>query len=258
MKVSLLEKRELEIIHQNSVQILEEIGIFIPHQEILNLFNESGAFVDYKSNIVRIPSELSEELIKKPKNSFIIYGRDLSFKAEFGYGKRNYNTSGGQAFWLDSPESNRRYATLNDTIIATKFADKLEEINIVGAMADPHEIPIDRCIEIASEMVKNTNKPITFWFYDRDSARYLVDLLKLIRGGEKEAEKYPLFYPLFEPVSPLSFPFNGIDLLFETAKVNMPVQIGPMAQMGLTAPMSLIGTWYNKMLKFWQEFASLN
>ena len=243
MEISFLEKRELEIIHQNSVQILEQVGIFVPHQEILKSFNEKGAFVDYKSNIVRIPSELTKDLIQKPKKSFTIYGRDLSFKAEFGNGTRNYNTSGGQAFWLDSPESNRRYATLNDTVIATRFTNTIKEINIIGAMADPHEIPIEyRCIEIASEMIKNTNKPITFWFYDRDSARYLVDLLKLIRGGEKEAEKYPLYYPLFEPVSPLSFPFNGIDLLFETVKVNMPVQIGPMAQMGLTAPMSLAGT----------------
>jgi len=51
-----------------------------------------------------------------------------------------------------------------------------------------------------------------------------------------------MFYPLLEPVSPLCFPFNGVDLLFETAQLNMPVPIGPMAQMGMSAPATIAGT----------------
>jgi trimethylamine--corrinoid protein Co-methyltransferase len=39
-----------------------------------------------------------------------------------------------------------------------------------------------------------------------------------------------------EPISPLRFAFEGIDILFETSRVNMPTPIGPMAQMGVSAP----------------------
>jgi trimethylamine--corrinoid protein Co-methyltransferase len=63
-----------------------------------------------------------------------------------------------------------------------------------------------------------------------------------LRGNRESAQSHPLFYPLMEPISPLRFPFHGIDLLFETARVNMPVQIGPMAQMGLSAPGTLAAT----------------
>jgi len=52
----------------------------------------------------------------------------------------------------------------------------------------------------------------------------------------------PYTYPCLEPISPLRFPFNGIDLLYETAKLNLPVPIGPMAQTGLSAPSTLAGT----------------
>jgi len=126
---------------------------------------------------------------------------------------------------------------------AARFADALEQITIPGAMADPHEIPVEwRAVTVASEIIKNTTKPIIFWFYDRSSTKYIVDLLVALRGDEKKAQECPMFYPLFEPVSPLSFPFNGIDLLFETARVNMPVLIGPMAQMGISAPATIAGT----------------
>jgi len=243
MKIEILTKEQIVKIHQASLAILEKIGVIIPHDEILQRFISSGATVDQKKCLVRIPPQLVMELLSKAGKLFTIFGRDLNKEAEFGLSKRNYNTSGGQALWLEKIGGKRRYANLNDVITAARFADALDQITISGAMADPHELPVEwRCVKVACEMIKNTTKPITFWFYDRASTKYLVDLIISLRGDEKKAQDYPIFYPLFEPVSPLSFPNKGIDLLFETAKLNMPVQIGPMAQMGVTAPVTLAGT----------------
>jgi trimethylamine--corrinoid protein Co-methyltransferase len=243
MKINLLSKNEITLIHEKSLEILEKVGTIIPHPKLLQLFKDHGANVDHKKQLVRIPSELIMELLSYTGKEFTLYGRDFSKTAVFGKGKRNYNTSGGQALWIENEGKARRYATLEDVITATRFADNLDQITIPGAMADPHEIPVEvRCINIAYEMIKNTLKPITFWFYDRASTKYLMDLIITLRGDEKSAIKYPICYPLFEPVSPLTFPFNGIDLLFETSKLNTPVQIGPMAQMGITAPATIAGT----------------
>ena len=243
MIVKVLTDQQINKIHQKSLEILETIGVNIPHSEILTRFAEKGAVVDLNKKLVKIPSELVMELLSKAGKEFSLYGRDLTKKAEFGFGKHNYNTSGGQAFWIDKVGAKKRYATLNDVRTAARFADALEQITIPGAMADPHEIPVEwRAVTVASEIIKNTTKPIIFWFYDRSSTKYIVDLLVALRGDEKKAQECPMFYPLFEPVSPLSFPFNGIDLLFETARVNMPVLIGPMAQMGISAPATIAGT----------------
>ncbi len=243
MQVKILEDDQIEKIHLKSLEILENTGVNVPHEEILSRFVSFGANVDITSSIVKIPSDLVMELISKAGKSFTLYGRDLSKTAEFGVGKRNYNSSAGQAFWVDNIGGPRRHTNLNDVKEATRLGDALEQITIPGAMSDPLEIPLEwRCIQVALEMIKNTDKPITYWFNDRRSAKHLVDLLIALRGDEKKAQKYPLFYPLFEPVSPLSFPFNGIDLLFETAQVNLPVHIGPMAQLGVSAPATVAGT----------------
>ena len=110
-------------------------------------------------------------------------------------------------------------------------------------MADPHELPVEkRCIEVFTAMLKNTTKPVTFWYHDRASAKFLNEIMIAVRGDEKTASEYPLCYPFFEPISPLRFPFNGIDLLFETSRLNLPVPIGPMAQMGMSAPATIAGT----------------
>ncbi len=243
MQVKILEEHQIEKVHLKTLEILENTGVYVPHEEILSKFEGCGAFVDHKSNLVKIPSSLVMELISKAGKSFTMYGRDLSKTAEFGLGKRNYNSSAGQAFWIDNVGDQRRHTTLSDVKEATRLGDALEQITIPGAMSDPLEIPLEwRCIQVAFEMIKNTDKPITFWFTDRQSAKFLIDLLISLRGDEKSAQRYPLFYPLFEPISPLSFPFNGIDLLFETARLNLPVHIGPMAQMGVSAPATVAGT----------------
>jgi trimethylamine--corrinoid protein Co-methyltransferase len=243
MKLELLSKDELSLIHEKSLEILNKIGVIIPHPKVIKLFKEHGAIVDDKNQLVKIPSELINELLSHASKEYTLYGRDLAKRAEFGKGKHNFNTSGGQAFWIDNVNQERRYATLNDVITATRLTENLDQITIPGAMAEPHELPLKiRSINIAYEMIKNTTKPITFWFYDKASTKYLVDLIITLRGDEKSAIKYPICYPLLEPVSPLSFPFNGIDLLYETSKINTPVQVGPMAQMGITAPATIAGT----------------
>lgn len=239
----ILSDDQISRVHQASLEILERVGVIAPHEEILSRFDDAGAKVDTVGQQVRIPANTVMRLVAEAGKEFTIYGRDISLKAEFGCGKRNYNSSAGQASWVQEVGQQRRYATLEDVATACKVADALDCINIAGAMSDPHEIPVGyRCIEVAAQMIRNTTKPITFWFHDRASAKYLVEMVIALRGDEKAASEFPLFYSLLEPISPLRFPHHGVDLLFETARLNLPVEIGPMAQLGLSAPATMAGT----------------
>ena len=238
-----LSEDEITRIHEASLAILERVGVDIPHGNILSRFADGGAEVDFDVQRVRIPADVVERSIATAGKEFTLYGRDTVKTARFGQGARNYNGIAGEAMWVDTVGGERRYATLADVATASRFTEALEHVNIAGAMADPHDVPTEmRCVEVLATMIRNTTKPVTFWFHDRASARYIVEMLIALRGDRDAAERYPLCYPFLEPISPLRFPFNGVDLLFETARLNLPVPIGPMAQMGLSAPMSLAGT----------------
>ena len=226
-----------------SREILQRVGVHVPHDDMLSRFADAGATVDRDSKIVRIPPELVDRSLASAGKQFTIYGRDLAKTAEFGFGKRNYNSIAGEAMWVDEPGGPRRYATLADVGTACRLGDALDQINIVGAMTDPQELPpAVRCVAVMAEMIRHTTKPIHFWMHDRASAKFLVEMTIALRGSEQAAQQYPAFYPFLEPISPLRFPLNGIDLLYETARLNLPVPIGPMAQMGLSAPGTVAGT----------------
>lgn len=243
MLSQVLTEEQVARVHHASLAILERVGVVVPHAEVLGRFADAGAKVDAKAQRVRIPAEVVMRLVGQAGKQFTIYGRDLALKAAFGQGRRNYNSIAGEALWVDEAGGKRRYAALSDVATACRFADALEHINIVGAMADPHEVPVEyRCVEVMATMLKNTPKPIHFWFYDRASAKFIVEMMIALRGDERRAAELPVCYQLLEPISPLRFPFNGVDVLFETARLNLPVEIGPMAQMGVSAPCSLGGT----------------
>lgn len=243
MQISLLSREQVIRIHTASLQILERTGVLVPHEETLGLFADAGAKVDFGRQRVCINADLVDFALEKAGKSFTLYGRDMSKTAAFGQGRRNFNSIAGEAYVVDVPGGRRRFAGLQDVAMATRFSDALPEINIPGAMADPHELPASwRAVAVMAEMLRNTTKPITFWYHDRASARFLNEIMVALRGSTGRAAEFPVCYPFLEPISPLRFPFDGIDLLYETSRLNLPVPIGPMAQMGVSAPMSIAGT----------------
>lgn len=243
MKTSVLSEEQIRKIHGASLRILGETGVSIPHRDMLGRFADSGAKVDFDAQSVRIPADLLDRLLKQAGRRFTLYGRDMAMTARFGQGCRNYNSTSGEALWLDAVGGERRYASLGDVVTATRLADALDGITIAGAMSDPHELAAaGRCVEVFATMLHHTTKPVTFWYHNRAAARFINEIMIALRGDEQRAAEFPICYPFLAPISPLRFPFNGIDLLYETARLNLPVPVGPMAQMGMSAPATLAAT----------------
>ncbi len=243
MKLALLTNKQIARLHEASLWILEKVGVHVPHPDVQKRFREAGASVDETSGLVRIPEALVESNLAQAGKSFTIYGRDRAKRAVFGKRKRNYNSIAGEALWIDDNTGERRYPTVNDAATAAKLADALPNITIAGAMSDPHELsPEYGGAAAMAQMLHNTTKPLGLWFHNRTVSRYIVDMMIAVRGSEEKARKYPLAYPFLEPISPLSFPLDGVDALYATARLNLPIPIGPMAQVGMSAPGTLIGT----------------
>jgi trimethylamine--corrinoid protein Co-methyltransferase len=243
MELTVLTDAQIKRLHDASLQVLKEVGVQVPHPDARSRFRDAGASVDDDSGRVRIPEALVEQSLGQAGKSFSIYGRDRAKKAVFGEGKRNYNSISGEALWIDDETGERRYASAADAGTAARLADALPDLTIAGAMSDPHELsPEYGAAACMAEMLKNTTKPLGLWFHNRTVSRYMVEIMVAVAGSEEQAREYPIAYPFLEPISPLRFPFDGVDALYETARLNLPVPIGPMAQTGMSAPGTLAGT----------------
>ncbi|MBS7612100.1 trimethylamine methyltransferase family protein [Candidatus Bathyarchaeota archaeon] len=240
MKLELLSKEDVESIHEASLKILEEVGVQIPNDEVVKALKNMGCEIDRRTSIVKLPENIVVEMVGKASKSFTIYSRG-NRSVTFGDGKFKVLSSGGMMNVVDPLTSERRPATLKDTVNAIKLGDALENIDIVGSLFVPQDVPIQLAdIYMYATLIKHTSKPFFAWIYSVQSAEYILKMWTAATGGEY-GEK-PLSLGFFEPISPLKFSSHSLPVLKLFAEHRIPVCFAPMVMASATGPATLAGT----------------
>ncbi len=243
IQVNILSEREIQDIHNASIEILREAGVMVHHEEILQLLGEAGAKVAGDKKIAYLPEKLVMDSISQSGKKFLLYGRDGNRPVRFGYGDFILMSSPGQFGWIDTETGRRRPATIQDARDAIRLGDALDNISIVGVMAQPEEVCEKyRDVFLTGELVKGTAKPTRCWVRNGATARYILEIYRTIAGGEAALREKPMVEAFLEPISPLQLPRDGLDIVREFAQAGQPVSIGPMAMASATAPATLAGT----------------
>jgi len=241
--VEVLSEKEIETIHDGTIQILRDTGIMLHHDEALELLRQAGAEVQQEKKIARLPERLIMESIEKAGKKYILYGRNPERMARFGYGDFVLMSSPGQYSWIDTDSNKRRPATINDMNEAIKLGDALGNITIVGSMAQPKEISeAYRDVYLTGELVKGTGKPTRCWIKNEKTAKYILEIYRAVASGAEALRQKPMVEAFLEPISPLRLPKDGLDIVREFAQAGQPVSIGPMAMTSGTAPATLAAT----------------
>jgi trimethylamine--corrinoid protein Co-methyltransferase len=242
-RIRLLSQQELKAIHETSLRILREVGVVIRHEYVLEQLAEAGAQVDKTKNLVRFKDELVETAVAKAQKQYVLYGRDRSVRARFGYGDMNMISSPGQFAWFDLDSGERRQPLLSDARQAIKVGDALTNITIVGAMVVPVDVPeAMRDVALTAELLRGSVKPTRCWPVTRQSSRYVLEMYKAVAGGEQPLRDRPMTEVFLEPISPLQLPTSGLDVMLEFLECRQPVSIGPMVMASGTGPATLAGT----------------
>jgi len=243
LNCKIISSKEIGDIHDASLNILRKIGIKVNHSEVFDILGDAGAVADKKTKIVKFPENMVTESIQKAGKKHTLYGRNPYSVAKFGYEDQLFLSSGGQYLWIDETTGKRRPGTLEDTKAAILVGDALKEIDIVGAFVLPAEIPSKvRDIHLYAELIKYTGKPCFAWINNGKSAKYIIEMFKVVVGGEVKLRNKPMTEAFIEPISPLQLSKEGLEVLVEFAKVGLPVGFGPMAMTMATAPATLAGT----------------
>ncbi len=241
--LKVLTEDEIKKIHHTSLCVLEEIGVHIPDEEILGILYDYGAKVDRSSQIAKFTPEIVESAIASAGKKYTLYGRDRDNQACFGQGQSNFLSSSGQYSIVDEKQRSRREPTLEDLRKAVRLGDVLNEIDMVGAMVIPLEVPTEaRDIYSLVELLKNTTKPISLWIRNKKTCKKIIEILSIVSGSTEELKKFPMLEILVEPISPLRYDPRVLGILYEVASTGLPFGIGPIALSSATAPATLAGT----------------
>lgn len=243
MKLEVLDASAVERIHEASLGILEDVGVRVHHEGMLERLGAAGAPVDAAERRAALPAHVVESALSAATKQHVLYGRDPERRAGFGYGRPNAMSSAGQFAWFEVATRSRREPRIDDMRLAIRVGHQLPEIDIVGAMVSPAEGPVAaRDVVVHHELLSGTDKPVAGWVRNGASARFIIDMMAAVRGGRGALAERPIAAAFVEPISPLTFCRESIEILTEFAQAGLPVGIGPMATCGTTAPGTLAGT----------------
>jgi trimethylamine---corrinoid protein Co-methyltransferase len=242
-RTHILSDAELRAIHGAALRVLHDTGVRVHHEGVVTRLREHDAMVDPNHQVVRLPEDLVMRSVGLAGKAYVLHGRDRSRTARFGHGELNLMSSPGQQAWLDSDTGDLRSPTMADARAGIRLGEALPNLTIVGALAQPGEVPAAVAdVVLASELVRGTTKPTRGWVQNGATARHVLELYRTVAGGSENLRRFPMTETFLEPVSPLQMPRDGLDAVIEFVRAGQPVSINPMSMTSGTAPGTLAGT----------------
>ncbi len=154
----LLSKGDTEEIHGASIEVLMNTGVMVKNDSALKLLKDAGCAIE--GNIVRMPSSLVEESIKKAPSTFPLSTRDGGKTHTVGGSNVIYNPGSAAIFFIDRESGLMRRADAKDFRELVRLTDALEHIHAQSTAMVPADVP-----EVISDLyrlyviLENSTKP---------------------------------------------------------------------------------------------------
>lgn len=240
-RLSFLEEREIETIHEMSLAILAKTGVRIRSGKARQLLYEAGATIQGEQ--VMFPPTLVEGSLQTVKQDMYLYGRGTAnplhpYNLTTPLITTNYPTP----FVLDYRDGQQRYGTTNDLKELAIIVDYYKEIPLFGVGITPGDIvPAMEELHAFAIALRHTAKHIQHVVSSPEMARWQIRLAGLLAGGEENLQKKPIFSCQISPLSPLVLGAREADTVLLLARHGIPIVTMNYALAGTTAPASPLG-----------------
>lgn len=237
-----LAPKEVEKIHNTSMEIIETVGIEINDERALQILKDNGAEVDFNKKIARADRTWVMDKVDKAPSEICLYGREEKHDLQLG-DKRVYLGTGGTALnVLDLETGKKRPSNLQDVKRAARIVDALDNIHFLVIPLYPTELSKENVdVNRFFAGLENTTKHIMGGIYSRKGMLEVIKMAEMIAGGEEALRKRPFISFITCVMSPLKFDATYTDLMITAAEKGIPVAVPAEPLCGATAPVTLAG-----------------
>lgn len=242
-----LSQVDIEAIHHAALTVLDQTGLADHFPELLDLVLPKGAVLN-EHNRLCFPHALMEDLLSGAAREYYVYARgdrlgkdDMHCTAKSVY----FANSGTAVTTFDAKTKSYRPSELRDIYDFTRLVDRLENIHMLGATVLATDVPDDftHDMNMVYAMLSASQKPACMAFRDRSHIPHAIRMFDLASGGEGSFLKRPsVIFGGCPIVSPLRIGRENMEILIDTAKLGLTVDLAVPPQAGATAPATLAGT----------------
>ena len=242
-----LSETDMQAIHRAALTILDRTGLGDSIEELNALMLPKGAVLNEHGRLC-FPRALVEDVLTTTASEFMVYGRgEREGKDDMHVtGKSVYFVNSGTAVTtFDAETQSYRPSTIRDIYDFTRLVDKLPNIHMLGDTVLGTDVPDDYThdMNMLYALMAGSQKPACLCFRDRSHIPHAIRLFDHAHGGEgKFLEKPSVIFGGCPVVSPLRLGRENLELMIDTAKLGLCVDLAIPPQAGATAPATLAGT----------------
>ena len=144
---------------------------------------------------------------------------------------------------VDPRDGELREPTKGDVAAATRLIDALDEIDVLERPIGAHDVPQAVApLHNAEAILSNTTKHMFIGPISGPLLKKIVQMAAAVVGGDDKLRGRPLVSFITCPVSPLKLVKDCCEIIMESARAGMAVNILSMAMAGGSSPVTLAGT----------------
>lgn len=235
-----LNREQIELIHEKSLEILEKKGFWFDSEKARNIFRKHGFKVD--GEIVYFKEKDIEKALETAPSEFTVRARNPANDIKVGSENFAFSNNAGAPFIVD-PDGRMRNSSSEDFFNFLKLNQQLEAIDYTREMVSSSlDIPAECTLlyELLWQL-KLTDKPVNCVFGTG------AGLLSIVFGIDKKKMRDDslngITYGIgnYNPRSPLALENSQCDRCIDLAEWGVAACISPMPMAGMTGPVTLPG-----------------
>lgn len=238
---SVLSEKEIQAIHEASLDILENTGVKVLEPRMLAFLKESGLPVDENAAVVRMPRARVEAALATVPPRFTVFDREGKEAFVLGDGTPKIAAGHNAVFWVDSETGETRPSAIADVECFARLCEALPNIDMIGIPVMPQDVPVPKATLLygVKACIENSRKPI---FFSTDNAAVnhaVIEMLRSVFNGDMRKQVYGISQ--LSPTSPLFFEAGVCEAIRDTVESDVPLAILPEPIAGFSAPYTLAG-----------------
>jgi len=232
-----LSNREIQKIHESSLEILLEVGIKVTHPEIRQLLLEAGA-KEGSDFVLFFPPSLIEDSIKKAPRS-VCFADRMGNVVEVKPGTTPRFWTGNAMYY--SRGSERKELTREHYVEFCRVANQLSHVHVIAGTSLSDYPPPARDFVCFRAAVEYTQKHLRPMIFTPKGVEAILEMAEVFLEG-KSLREHPIFSCGFTAETPLRWGDLALEVMRVSSGYGIPFGIVSEVISGATAPITLAGS----------------
>jgi trimethylamine--corrinoid protein Co-methyltransferase len=240
---SLFTAKDIKQIDHTGRRILERVGVRIQDRASLDMLKKAGVKIDNDDQRARFETDWLDQVLAQAPSGFVLYSRDGLNDVHMGAGHVNFSNGGRVFRILDMGTGGYRLTMLRDVANTAALVNNLDNIRLYIISCQAHDIKEQYYhLNDFYHALNHTTKHVMGGCDNIEGVKQMWELAGFVAGGKEKLRQKPFVSVITNPISPLTFGYNTLDILRFCCKNGIPVACAPAPISGATAPATLAGT----------------